>query len=201
MLAANARAPNHRLCADAALLPLADQSVDIIVSNLMLQNCADTEAVFREARRILRAPGLFLFSTLGPDTLKELRRAWARIDRQPHVHDHDDMHILGNMLVGAGFREPVMDVEMLTINYSAFDSLLSDLRALAANNFARDRARGLLTPRRRDQFLTELEDCRTGDGKLPATVELITGQAWTGAPNRGVPLEDGVAHFPISRLK
>lgn len=200
MLTPAARRGEAGLCAAGERLPLADASVDIVVSNLMLPACDNPGAVFAEVRRVLKAPGLFLFSTLGPDTLKEMRRAWAGVDKFPHVHDHDDMHIIGDLLVGAGFREPVMDVEMLTIQYGDVASQVRDLRALAANNFARRRSRGLTTPRRWRQVADRLEQSRNENGKLPVTVELITGQAWTGAPDIGVRLENGEARFPISRL-
>jgi len=200
MLARATKASANCICADGHLLPLADASVDVVVSNLMLPGCADPAAVFMEVRRILRSPGLFLFTTLGPDSLKELRRAWAKIDRLPHVHDHDDMHIIGDVLVQAGFREPVMDVEMLTVNYREIAALATDLRSMAATNFARNRARGLTTPRQWQEFTNYLEQNRTEAGKLPVTAELITGQAWTGDPDVGVRMDDGEARFPISRL-
>jgi malonyl-CoA O-methyltransferase len=200
MLASTARRGETGLCAAGERLPLADASVDIVVSNLMLPACDHPAAVFAEVRRVLKAPGLFLFSTLGPDSMKEMRRAWARVDKYPHVHDHDDMHIIGDMLVHAGFREPVMDVEMLTIQYGDIATQVRDLRSMAASNFARRRVRGLTTPRRWQQVSLELEKDRNENGKLPVTVELITGQAWTGAPDIGVRLENGEARFPISRL-
>jgi malonyl-CoA O-methyltransferase len=200
MLATTARRGEAGLCAAGERLPLADASVDIVVSNLMLPACDHPAAVFAEVRRVLKAPGLFLFSTLGPDSMKEMRRAWARVDKYPHVHDHDDMHIIGDMLVHAGFREPVMDVEMLTIQYGDIATQVRDLRSMAASNFARRRVRGLTTPRRWQQVSLELEKDRNENGKLPVTVELITGQAWTGAPDIGVRLENGEARFPISRL-
>ncbi len=200
MLAAGAERNTVSLCATGERLPLADASVDIVVSNLMLPACDNPAAIFSEARRVLKTPGLFLFSTLGPDTMKEMRRAWATVDKHPHVHDHDDMHIVGDMLVHAGFREPVMDVELLTIRYRDIATQVRDLRAMAACNFARRRSRGLTTPRRWRRVAERLEQDRNESGKLPVTVELVTGQAWTGAPEIGVRLENGEARFPISRL-
>ncbi len=137
------RADSRSVCADSHRLPFADASVDIIVSNLMVPGCADPVAVFREARRVLRTPGLLLFSTLGPDTLKEVRRAWPADDPHPHVHAFADMHNIGDALVGAGFREPVMDVEMLTVNYREVRRLVTDLRAVAATNQLAARRRSL----------------------------------------------------------
>lgn len=189
------------VCADSHRIPLADESVDIVVSNMMLPGCADPEAIFKEARRVLRNPGVFLFSTLGPDTLKQVRRAWAQVDQLPHVHIFPDMHNVGDALAHAGFREPVMDVEMLTINYSALNRLITDLRAVAATNVAACRLRGLTTPRRWQQMAEALATKENSAGKLPISLEIVTGQAWAGAAERGVRMEDGVASFPISRIK
>lgn len=189
------------VCADSHELPCPDASFDLVVSNLMLPACSDYERIFCEVRRVLRTPGLFLFSTLGPDSLKEIRRAWAKVDRYPHVHDHDDMHLLGDAVVRAGFREPVMDVEMLTIRYGETDAMIRDLRAMAATNFSQRRRRGLTTPGNWNRAITALESGRDTDGKLPFTAEVITGQAWTGDPGIGVPLEDGEARFPLSQLR
>jgi len=136
-----------QLCADGHRIPLADNSVDIVVSNLMLPGCDNPEQVFAEVHRVLRSPGLFLFSSLGPDTLKELRFAWSRVDSRVHIHPFADMHNIGDVLVQTGFSEPVMDVEMLTVTYSEVRSLVRDLRAVAATNLAAERSRGLTTPR------------------------------------------------------
>ncbi len=189
------------ICADAHQLPLADTSVDIVISNMMLPGCADHEQVFREARRVLRNPGLFLFSTLGPDTLIELRYAWSKVDPLPHVHAFADMHNIGDLLVQAGFREPVMDVENLTVNYSDVTKLIDDLRGVAATNKLRERRRGLTTPRLWQRMLQELEVTRNTQGKLRTSVEVIIGQAWTGQADTGVAMHDGEASFPLSRLK
>ena len=189
------------LCADGHRLPLADASVDIIVSNLMLPGCAVPETVFSEARRVLRNPGLFLFTTLGPDTLKELRRAWSLVDDAPHVHSFADMHNIGDALVKAGFREPVMDVEKLTVTYGDLNKLVADLRAVAATNFLSARRRGLTSPGRWAQFISALDNLKDPAGRLPISLEVVTGQAWTGNPDLGVPLENGEAHFPLSQLK
>lgn len=200
MLAAGTHAASG-ICADSHRLPLADASVDLILSNMMLPDCADPMAVFSEARRVLRNPGLFMFSTLGPDTLREVRTAWSRVDDHPHVHVFADMHNVGDALVHAGFREPVMDVAAVTINYQNTRRLTEDLRAVAATNTAANRRRGLTTPRRWQSFVNELDGHRNAAGKIPVTMEVIIGQAWTGAPERGVPLTDGEASFPLSRLR
>ncbi len=99
----------RRVCADAAMLPLRDASVDLVLSNLMLQWCDDPDRVFAECRRVLRPNGLLAFSTFGPDTLVELRRAWSVADGRTHVNRFIDMHDLGDALVRSGFAEPVLE--------------------------------------------------------------------------------------------
>jgi len=200
MLAASSQTASD-VCADSHKLPLTDNSVDLILSNMMLPDCADPMQVFSEARRVLRTPGLFIFTTLGPDTLREVRAAWSRVDDHPHVHVFADMHNVGDALVHAGFREPVMDVATLTINYQNERRLAEDLRAVAATNTDTNRRRSLTAPRRWQGFVSELKNNRNAAGKIPVTMEVITGQAWTGEPDRGVPLSDGEASFPVSRLK
>jgi len=105
--------PFGRVCADAELLPFADGSIDLIVSNLMLQWC-NPDAVFAEFRRVLAPHGLLSFSAFGPDTLRELRAAWKQVDSHSHVHQFIDMHDLGDALVRGGFAAPVLDVERFT---------------------------------------------------------------------------------------
>jgi malonyl-CoA O-methyltransferase len=189
------------LCADGHRLPLATGSIDIVVSNLLLPGAADPQQIFTEVHRVLRNPGLFLFTTLGPDSLAELRQAWAAIDSYPHVHEFADMHNVGDALVRAGFSDPVMDTETITINYGGLDRLVADLRAVAATNISSARRRGLTPPLLWQQFAATLEAGRTAAGKLPARLEVVTGQAWVAAPGIGVPMEDGEARFPVSRLR
>jgi malonyl-CoA O-methyltransferase len=190
----------ERICGDAHQLPLGDATIDIVVSNMMLPGCANPEQIFHEARRVLRYPGLFLFSTLGPDTLKELRKAWARVDNAPHVHNFADMHNVGDALVQAGFRDPVMDVEHVTVTYGQPEKLATDLRAVAGTNLLASRRRGLTTPRQWDRMLGELEKGRDQDGRLPVTIEVITGQAWAGKPDPGVTMYAGEARIPVSDI-
>jgi malonyl-CoA O-methyltransferase len=105
------------VCADMERLPFADRSFDMIWSNLAL-NWADTpEAVFAECWRALRPGGVFMFSTAGPDTLMELRDAYAAVDRHVHVNRFMDMHDLGDCLVHTRFADPVMDMEYITLSY------------------------------------------------------------------------------------
>jgi malonyl-CoA O-methyltransferase len=156
------------ICADLERLPLADSSVDLVWSNMALHYLSDPLAAFREFRRVLTANGLLMFSTLGPDTLKELRGA-AGADR---VHRFIDMHDLGDMLMAAGLSAPVMDMEMVGLAYPDADTLLSDLRASGQTSARADRPRGLAGK----GFAARLR--RALGDKPKATFEVVYGHAW-----------------------
>jgi malonyl-CoA O-methyltransferase len=166
-----------RLCADAERLPLADGSVDLILSNLMLQWC-NPDPVFAEFRRVLAPHGLLSFTTLGPDTLRELRSAWREVDSRTHVHQFIDMHDVGDALVRGGFAAPVLDVERYTLTYLDVRRVAADLKATGAHNATSGRARGL-TGRRQFAALQSAYERFRQDGRLPATYEVVFGHAWT----------------------
>ena len=189
----------HYLCADAETLPIRDASVDIIFSNLTIQWCNDLEAVFAECRRILKPRGLILFSTLGPDTLHELRAAWFEVNALPHVHVFSDMHDVGDALVQARLSSPLMETETLTVIYEDAASLMRDLKALGAHNAFTGRPRGLSGSRTIETVTAAYEKFRTVDG-LPATYEVVYGHAW--CPTADTRPQDGstVATFPFDRL-
>ncbi|KPJ91435.1 MAG: malonyl-[acyl-carrier protein] O-methyltransferase BioC, partial [Gammaproteobacteria bacterium SG8_15] len=115
------------LCGDAEQLPIADQSADLIFSNLTLQWCNDLDATFAEFRRILKPGGLLMFSSLGPDTLKELRNSWHTIDNNLHVHPFIDMHHVGDALLRAQLADPVMDMEYFTLTFNDGFQLMREL--------------------------------------------------------------------------
>jgi malonyl-CoA O-methyltransferase len=164
------------VCADAEHLPLADGSVDLILSNLMLQWC-NPDTVFAECRRVLAPRGLLSFTTLGPDTLRELRTAWARVDPRSHVHRFIDMHDLGDALVRGGFASPVLDVERYTLTYSGVPEVAADLKATGAHNATAGRAKGL-TGRGKFAAMQAAYETFRQEGRLPATYEVVFGQAW-----------------------
>lgn len=167
----------HAICADGAALPIADNSVDLICSSLMLPWCNDPDLVFREFRRVLTPGGLLTFATLGPDTLGELRNAWRAADDHVHVNRFIDMHDIGDALVRAGLAEPVLDVDQYRLNYDTVDQLMRDLKAIGANNINAGRSRGL-TSRQRLRAVESAYDKVREDGRLPVTVEVVYGQAW-----------------------
>lgn len=178
-----------RVCADAERLPLADGSIDLIVSNLMLQWC-DPDQVFAECRRVLAPRGLLCFSTLGPDTLRELRSAWAAVDSHTHVNRFIDMHDIGDALVRSGFTAPVLDVERYTLTYLDVRRVAADLKSTGAHNATSGRARGL-TGRRQFAAVQSAYEAFRRDGRLPATYEVVFGHAWTPDAKAARAAQDG----------
>jgi len=188
------------VCADAYCLPIHDRSVDLVFSNLLLQNCQNPFAVLNEARRILNYPGVFLFTTLGPDSLQELRQAWRDTDRYSHISEFIDMHDLGDALIQAGFVEPVMTRESLRITYPSLVPAIADLRTVGSINATIERNRGLTSRQAWVRLTDAYEDFRDAEGKLPVTVEVIYGLAWSGQrPDTRLP--DGEFEIPVNELK
>lgn len=191
-----------RVCADAAALPLADHSVDLLFSNLCLQWTGDLAAVFAGFRRVLRPGGLLLVSTFGHDTLHELRTAFAQADDEPHVSPFVGIAQFGDALMQAGFRNPVLDREMLQQPHPDLGSLMRALRAMGATNALQQRRR-TLTGRARFARAAQAYDAQrpAPDAPLPSSWEIITAMAW--APDHGAPIREGgseVARFPAHAI-
>jgi malonyl-CoA O-methyltransferase len=176
------------VCADAERLPFSDACFDLVFSNLTLQWCTDLEATFRELQRVLRPGGLLLFTTLGPDTLRELRDSWRTVDGHPHVNVFLDMHDVGDGLVKTRFSDPVMDVERLTLTYPDVWKLMRELKQLGAHNVAAGRSRGLTGKAHMQQLVAAYEHYRK-DGVLPASYEVVHGHAWATSDEVSVPLD------------
>jgi len=177
----------QKVCGDIEALPFTDQCFDLVFSNLMLQWCNDLSAAFAECKRVLKPGGLLLFTTFGPDTLKELRASWQQVDAAVHVNAFLDMHDIGDGLLHTGFAEPVMEAEHITVNYQDVDTLMHDLRAIGANVTSNGHRQGLLTPNLLAKLRASYERFRRGHD-LPATYEIIYGHAWQ--PEAGaVPVE------------
>lgn len=193
--AVNVRVP-RLVCGDAERLPLAAASAQLVFSNLTLQWCR-YEAAFGEAARVLENGGLFLFSTFGPDTLKELRAAFAAVDGYAHVNAFVDMHDLGDALVASGFADPVMEMEAITLEYASVEAVARDLKAIGAHNVLPGRPRGL-SGRGRWTRMAEQYETRRRDGALPATFEVVYGHAWKTAPKR---LADGRQVIDFQRAR
>lgn len=189
------------VCGEITQLPLSNQSVDFIFSNLFLHWVNDIEHCFREFKRILKPNGLLLFSLFGLDTLKELRQSFAHVDTFPHVHPFVDMHDIGDALIRSRFADPVMDMECITLNYAKVESLLQNLKLSGSSNAYFNRSRGLMSRRRWQQMIAHYETQRKNQN-LPATFEIIYGLAWM--PDK-TPLYQnndlGEITIPIDRLR
>ena len=184
------------VCGDIEQLPLRNATVGMVWSNLALQWVNDPPRAFAEFRRVLAPGGLLMFSTFGPDTLKELRAAYAGADRYTHVNRFVDMHDLGDMLVHAGFAAPVMDMEYMTLTYPEVRALMHDLKAIGAHNVTAGRRRGMTARATLAQVERNYEASRR-DGRLPATFEVVYGHAWAPLPRSTA---DGKTIIPIKTI-
>lgn len=167
--------------ADAARLPIADGSADLVFSNLMLHWHPEPHTLFPEWKRVLRVEGLLLFSCFGPDTLKELRAACRAALPEARPMPFIDMHDFGDMMVASGFADPVMDAEVLKLTYPSSHELLREARALGGNP-RDDRAPWLPSGRRARSLLDALGAQSGEDGRLGLTFEVTYGHAWKPAP-------------------
>ena len=183
-----AKGETRGLVADMNALPLPRDHADVLWSNFALQWANDLPALFAEWNRVLKVGGVMMFTAPGPDTLIELRRAISRDDvvADKHVHKFTDLHDIGDMLVHAGFADPVMDMEVITLEYGATDALWRDLKAQGANNAMQTRSRGLMTPRTLRAIEEKLDAGRRDGGPIRISVEVIYGHAWKIAPKKTV---------------
>lgn len=165
--------------ANASGLPFKDQSIDFIFSNLLLPFVDKPELVFEEVARVLRKGGVFAFATLGPDSLLEIRRAWSHVDDHVHVNRFLDMHDVGDALVRSGLRDPVLDVDRLSVQYGNATRLFDDLTSVGARNTFQQRDRSLLGKRRFSKMLGALAG-GAADGTIKLDLELVYGHCWGG---------------------
>ncbi|QZA79023.1 malonyl-ACP O-methyltransferase BioC [Deefgea tanakiae] len=165
------------VCADIEHIPLANESVDLIWSSLTIQWCNTPDATFKEFSRILKPGGVVIFSSLGPDTLKELRASFANIDGYEHVNQFIDMHDLGDALVAHGLTMPVMDMEYITMTYPTVKAVMHDLKHIGASNKMNGRRNGLLGKAAWQKIQSQYEAFRRDD-VLPCTYEVVYGHAW-----------------------
>lgn len=182
------------VCGDIERLPFRDRSVDLLLSNLTLQWCNGLDAAFAEFRRVLKPGAALLFTSLGPDTLRELRESWADADGYSHVNRFLDMHDVGDALLRAGLSEPVLDVERLTLTYADVNGLVRDLKTLGAHNVTAARARGLTGRGRWARMRASYERFRAA-GLLPATYEVVYGHAWAPSSARTEPTAEQTVPF------
>ena len=162
-------------------LPFADQSFDLIFSNQVIHWSSPMQQVFKELYRILNIEGCLMFSTLGPDTFKELKQAWGQVDEYQHTNEFADMHDVGDYLLQEHFVDPVVDMEMLTVQYKTPTQLLKSLKAQGVKNINTARRKGLTPPSKMKAFIKYYEQNHADMNKIPLTYEVVYGHAWKGS--------------------
>ncbi|MEJ2791558.1 MULTISPECIES: malonyl-ACP O-methyltransferase BioC [unclassified Pseudoxanthomonas] len=193
--------PFQRVCADLRALPLAEGTVDVLFCNLSLQWVDDLPAAFNGFRRVLKPGGLLVCSTFGPETLQELRDAFAHADAVPHVSPFPQIAQFGDALMMAGFRDPVLDRDRFTLTYDDLPALMRELRAMGATNALQHRRHTLTGRARFTAAARAYEPLRRADGKLPSTWDVIYAHAW--APPPGAPIRgqgEDIATVPLAKI-
>lgn len=170
--------PFASACGDVQALPVADNSIDLLVSNLTLQWCNNLELAIAEMGRVLKPGGLMLFTTFGTDTLHELRSAWAQADGHEHVNQFIDMHTIGDMIGAHGMQDVVMDVDRLQEQVNDVYELMRGLKAIGAHNVQQQRKHTLTGKGRLNRMVQGYEGFRMQNGKLPASYEVVYAHAW-----------------------
>lgn len=178
------------VCADFEQLPFAASSFDLVWSNLALHWSTDMAAVFRGLRAVMRPDALLLFSCYGPDTLKELRAAFAMVDDREHVNRFIDMHDIGDMLMRTGFSSPVISMECITMTYLEVRDVLVDIKRVGENTLMVERRAGLMGREAWQRMTRKYEEFRS-QGRLPATYEIVYGHAWSAGQPAKTEAVDG----------
>ncbi|CAM4382788.1 MAG: Malonyl-[acyl-carrier protein] O-methyltransferase [Legionellaceae bacterium] len=187
------------ICAASGNLPFSNHSIDFIFCNQVFHWDTAIQKTLLELKRILTPNGLLLFSTLGPDTLKELRFCWQEIDSYQHIHTFLDMHDIGDMLVQTGFYDPVMDSQYMTLAYKDIHTLFHELKANGASNASLYQNPSLSGKNKLANCSQKYENFRTAENRLPATFEILFGHAWQPLPhNQNTLHEIGI---PLSAIK
>ncbi|MCG6939152.1 MAG: malonyl-ACP O-methyltransferase BioC [Gammaproteobacteria bacterium] len=193
----------YLVCADIQNLPFADNTFDLVFSSLTMQWCNDLNAVLLEVKRVLKPGGLFVFSTFGPDTLKELRYSWRQVNESDHVNRFIDMHDIGDALLQHGFAGPVMEAEVITVTYNSVDEIMHDLKAIGANVTADTQRAGQqqkgLTGKSALQTVRQGYEQFRQNNVLPASYEIIYGHAWKAEHENSTKPEDSQLHVKFER--
>lgn len=191
------------VCNDAEQLPFASGSVDLVFSASTFQWCTDLPRVLSECMRVLRVDGVLIFSTFGPDTLQQLRSSFAKVDGFQHVHEFIDMHHIGDMLLAAGFADPVVDMETIDIQYSSLRQLLQDLKDTGSRgkfDAAQSTPAGLMGKQKYQSLVQAYEEYRQENGLLPASYEVIYGYARRPAEDTPEAAGTREVKVPVSRI-
>lgn len=185
------------ILADGHDLPLATNSVDLIVSNQMLPWCHSPHQVFAEMYRVLSPGGAVMFSACGPDTLMEYSKLWQAVDGGIHSFGLFDMHDLGDSMLGNGFLAPVLDRENMTVDYPSIMALEQELRCTGAVNVAFGRRRGLMGSSLRTRVQAEVKSA----GRFPVSLELVQGHAWKGESKKVTQPENNEYRVSIDQIR
>lgn len=192
----------NSVCADAFHLPLKNNSVDLIISNMMLPWCNDLKSLFQECHRVLKPEKLLLFATVGPDTLKELRLSWAAVDNYQHVNSFVDMHDIGDALIQAHFQDPVMDVENIQLIYPNVNLILKDLKMMGSQNLNAHKRQSLMSQINLSKLLSAYSQYQLDSEQYPVTCEIIYGHAWgTNVVANEYSKQDGTVSVPLQQLR
>lgn len=187
------------ICADATRLPFPDNSFDLIISNFMLHYVADLPAAIREANRVLRYGGLFLFSIAGSETLHEIRDAWS-FDKHPHVDGLPDLKTVGDVVTSAKLTDPVLDSEVITVTYSSFDKMVNEISLVSAARDIGQRRQGLTGKNLWSTMRANCEANRDADDRLPVSIEVIYGHAFGGKLQDANKTAPETVEVPLSQL-
>jgi len=189
-----------KVAGDMESLPFKNNSFDIIFANQSIHWADDYNLLFKEISRILKPTGVLVFSTLGPDTFKEIRQSWQGVDEYSHVNNFQDMHLLGDLLLKSKFSEPVVDMEYITVRYPSVKAMANDLKSQGVQHQGEKANKGLMSPRRWQQYTKNYELLRDQDNLLPLTYEVVYGQAWGFELKQSIG-NNGEVIVPISVLK
>ncbi len=168
----------HWVCTPLDISTIENHSIDLVVANLILPWCDDSKHILQEFLRVLRPEGLLMFSSYGPDTLRELQG-------QNLLPCFVDMHDLGDLLLELGFADPVLDIDYFTLTYNKQQRLQDELQIT-----------GFISEQEK---IPPLEKNRAG--VIPLTYEVIYGHAWQPEISHKVSAKDGVAKFPLAYLR
>jgi malonyl-CoA O-methyltransferase len=173
---ASARTPHSVADSDATL-----GRAQLVWANMVLHGIVDPPAVFSRWHALLGVDGFIAFSCLGPGTLRELRELYATLRWPVPTPGFIDMHDLGDMLVAAGFADPVLDQETLALSWPNAEALLAELRQIGGNA-APDRFAGLRTPAWRRRLAAALAERAGADGRISLSFEVAYGHGFKAAP-------------------
>lgn len=165
------------LCADAEDIPLEDSSIDLIYSNLTFQWLPSLEQLCTEVYRVLKPNGILVFTSLGTDTLFELKNAWEQVDSYKRINDFLDINDWQCALFKQFKKEDFLESKKVVVEYERAIDLMRDLKCIGANNLDASRKKGLTSPESIKKVESFYQQYRLENGKLPATYELILGAA------------------------